>query len=199
MIHGFFEFIPVDNDDRISLSMEELEIGKLYEIVATDSIKNCLFKTKDVVRVVGFKGKVPLIRFVYRKEQLINIGGIDFSIYNILNIVNAFETNTSTNITDYTICVDNNTSNNKLILIVETNNDDSVVNYEKEFSKLFRKSLSVESKEYEKMYKAKKIDKATVKVFNKDQYSKIKKIKTRKGIPINNKVIRFIDYNKLVS
>ena len=91
MIRGFYEFALAEDNSPKTFVMNELEIGKLYEVLATDIFTNRLYKTKDVFRVVGFEGNIPLIRFVYRKEQLINIGGASFSIDSILSVIKEFE------------------------------------------------------------------------------------------------------------
>ena len=200
MIHGFFQFIPVNDNNKEILNMDEVTVGKLYEIVATDTSNNCFYKTKDVIKVVGFIDKVPLIRFSYRKEQLINVGGIDFYIYNILNIVRKFENNPLINGTDYTICVDNINSKNKIVLIVEAENDKLSRENENELSILFRKELSNENTNYDLMYINEKIDKAVVKIYNKGEYRKIRNMRIKKGIPIDStKAVRFINYTELVS
>ena len=198
---GFYEFIPVYGENQHALTMNELEVGKLYEVATTDTIKNSMFRTKDVVKVVGFKDQVPLIKFAYRKEQLINICGVKFSIGSISNIVNEFEESNFVDATDYAIYVDSTTPNNRLVLVIETKSDTfEDNNYEKALSALFRRKLSAENEEYNLMYESGKTDKAIVKVIDKEQYNKIKIMGKRKRIPISNrKVIRFLEREALVS
>ena len=70
----FYEFIPVDNEELI-FSLDELEEGKEYEIVATNQAGLYRYKCGDVIRVVGYLDKCPYVQFSYRKGQLLNMTG----------------------------------------------------------------------------------------------------------------------------
>ncbi len=70
----FFEFIPIDNPDiEIPLTIDEVEEGKLYELVVTNSSGLYRYKIEDVVRVTGFYNKTPKIEFLYRNNLAMNI------------------------------------------------------------------------------------------------------------------------------
>ena len=201
MIRGFYEFALAEDNSPKTFVMNELEIGKLYEVLATDIFTNRLYKTKDVFRVVGFEGNIPLIRFVYRKEQLINIGGASFSIDSILSVIKEFEKDLTIKVSDYAIGIENHSSRKRLVLMLEMENRKRRSNkYEKKLSDTLGEKLSTGNEEYDEMCKSGKIDKAIVKMINKQQYQKIRDIRTKKGIPIdNNKALRFVDYELLVS
>lgn len=55
--------------------MDQLEPGKKYEILLTNLSGFYRYKLKDVIEVVGYHNEAPLIRFAYRKNQLINLAG----------------------------------------------------------------------------------------------------------------------------
>lgn len=74
---GFFEFIPFGEghaDDRIRC-IEELEVGKRYEIVITNFSGQYRYRLNDVVEIVGFYGQSPVMKMCFRKNQAINIAG----------------------------------------------------------------------------------------------------------------------------
>lgn len=70
----FFEFIPVDGDNT-PLLMGNVKIGEKYELVVTNRSGLYRYRLGDVVRVVGMHGKVPVVKFCYRRNQIINIAG----------------------------------------------------------------------------------------------------------------------------
>lgn len=73
---AFYEFIPMDCDDEeTTYTMDQLEVGKEYEIVLTNLSGFYRYKIKDVVRVTGYYKKNPKICFVYRKNQMLSIAG----------------------------------------------------------------------------------------------------------------------------
>ncbi|KAK7097341.1 GH3 domain-containing protein-like [Littorina saxatilis] len=74
----FFELIPVnrcEEDQPTTLMLNEAEIGELYEVVITNP--SCVYRYRfgDVVKVVGFHHECPIIEFMYRQGQLLNVRG----------------------------------------------------------------------------------------------------------------------------
>lgn len=74
---AFYEFIPMDQEDgeERTLTLEELEVGKEYEVVLTNLSGFYRYRLKDVIRVTGYHGQSPKICFVYRKNQMLSIAG----------------------------------------------------------------------------------------------------------------------------
>ena len=72
---GFYEFIPIreEEGDGRPLLMDELEIGEDYEVIVTNLSGFYRYRLQDVVRVTGYYNELPLLRFVYRKDQLLSI------------------------------------------------------------------------------------------------------------------------------
>lgn len=70
----FYEFIPVDDEDKLLL-LDELEVGKEYEIIITNQAGLYRYKCGDVIKVVGFRNDCPYLQFAYRKGQLLNLTG----------------------------------------------------------------------------------------------------------------------------
>lgn len=81
----FYEFVPEDafdseeKDGLQTLTLDQLEQGKKYEILITTQAGLYRYHLKDVIEVKGFRNKCPLIAFVYRKGQLFNVAGEKFS------------------------------------------------------------------------------------------------------------------------
>lgn len=75
---SFFEFIPIEKADDLvpqTLLLDEVEVGKLYELVITNRAGLYRYKLGDVVQVVGHYRQTPLVEFKYRKGQLLNVSG----------------------------------------------------------------------------------------------------------------------------
>ena len=76
----YYEFMPVDeetdeSDESNILSINELEVGRNYEIIITNQSGLYRYRCGDVVKVVDYLNECPYIVFSYRKGQLLNITG----------------------------------------------------------------------------------------------------------------------------
>ena len=71
-----FEFLPVDAPAGTkTLLMDELEVGKDYEVIITNLAGLYRYRMYDVVRVTGFYQKTPKVEFLYRSNLVLNITG----------------------------------------------------------------------------------------------------------------------------
>ncbi|XP_072171477.1 GH3 domain-containing protein-like [Diadema setosum] len=74
----FCEFIPIehsDEDQPSTLLMNEVEKGATYELVLTNMSGFYRYRFGDVVRVTDFYNKTPVVEFLYRQGQLLNLRG----------------------------------------------------------------------------------------------------------------------------
>ncbi|MDO5852178.1 MAG: anti-sigma factor antagonist [Methanobacteriaceae archaeon] len=71
----FYEFIEENTDNSEVLTLDQLEIGKKYEIIITNLSGFYRYKMGDVAKVVGMKNKTPLFEFLYRKNNVLNATG----------------------------------------------------------------------------------------------------------------------------
>lgn len=79
---AFYEYLPWDEDcaetsqDAMTTFLpQEVEVGKTYEIVITNFSGLYRYRIGDVVKVRGFFGESPVIEFLFRKNQMLNIAG----------------------------------------------------------------------------------------------------------------------------
>lgn len=72
----FYEFWPVDSDDPADIvTMDRLEVGKVYEIVCTNLSGFYRYRMRDALKVVGMLNNTPLMDFQYRIDQSLNMTG----------------------------------------------------------------------------------------------------------------------------
>ncbi|MES1023103.1 GH3 auxin-responsive promoter family protein [Gloeocapsa sp. BRSZ] len=72
---GFFEFIPQDQWEEAhpkTLLATEVKVGQLYRILMTNYSGLYRYDNGDVIEVVGFYNKTPLITFRYRRGGLLS-------------------------------------------------------------------------------------------------------------------------------
>lgn len=76
----FFEFIPVDDDlgdeepdGSKTLLINELEVGKKYEMVVTNSSGLYRYRMEDIVQVTRMHNNTPMIEFLYRRNLSMNV------------------------------------------------------------------------------------------------------------------------------
>ena len=138
---GFYEFIPIDSaDEETSLTMDQLEVGKDYEIVITNLSGLYRYRIKDVIRVTGWHKKAPKLKFVYRKNQMISIAGEKTSQEAVSWVVEQFAKKTGCEIPDYSIYADLSVDPGRYVLLVESYpllSTEKVKEYEELLNNLF--------------------------------------------------------------
>lgn len=72
----FYEFLPLGSEDFNDIvTLDKLEIGKKYEVIATNLSGFYRYRMRDAIEVIGMKNNTPLINFLYRIDQSISFAG----------------------------------------------------------------------------------------------------------------------------
>ncbi len=71
---AYYEFRPVDKETVIS-DPTDLKKGAFYELIISTFSGLYRYAMGDIVEVTGFFGDLPIIRFQYRKNLILNIAG----------------------------------------------------------------------------------------------------------------------------
>jgi len=82
----YFEFIPEEEGDSPQptlLRADELIEGRHYYIVPTTAYGLYRYHIRDVVRVVGFHNRTPLIEFLSKGSHFANLAGEKLSEYHV--------------------------------------------------------------------------------------------------------------------
>ncbi len=75
---GVFEFIPAEQAeqaDPATLAPRELEVGRDYAVVLTNTAGLVRYRLDDVVRVRGWEGQAPVVEFLYRGGRVSSVAG----------------------------------------------------------------------------------------------------------------------------
>ena len=117
----FFEFLPVDakEDDNNTLTIDQLEDGKEYEIIITNQCGFYRYKIKDVIRVVGRHNNCPLITFAYRKGQLVNIAAEKTTEEHLNEAVKRLGKRLNVEFNDYALYVDSDSAVSRYVMLLE--------------------------------------------------------------------------------
>ena len=118
---GFYEFIPENaKDETKTLTIDQLEVGKRYEIVLTNLSGFYRYRIKDVVEVTGYYYESPMVRFAYRKSQLINISGEKMTEGDLAWAIAEFAKETGIPVHDYAVYADTNFPPGRYIVLIES-------------------------------------------------------------------------------
>lgn len=73
----FYEFLPVDAEDDFSkiVTMDQVEVGKEYEIIITNLSGFYRYRMRDAVRITGWHRKLPVMEFLSRIDQTVSVMG----------------------------------------------------------------------------------------------------------------------------
>ena len=190
----FYEFIPVDSDKpNETLLMNELEVGKLYEIVLTTKAGFYRYKLLDVVRVVGYEGETPMIVFAYRTNTVTNINGIHITGDHLSSSIKDLENDYHLHVSDYSIYENTDYKNIHFEVFIEFEQDidkDDIKKMESSFDVYLQHNAS----DYAYRRKIEQIHSLELHVVKKDTYYNYRKVQLSNGASSNQlKALRLID------
>ncbi|MDR3091050.1 MAG: GH3 auxin-responsive promoter family protein [Clostridiales bacterium] len=117
---GFYEFIPEDaGDETQTLTLDQLEAGKNYEIVITNVSGLYRYRIGDVVRVLGYYNQSPRICFLYRKNQLVSIAGEKTDENMVKWVMSELSRETGEVFVDYSVYADTEASPGRYVFFAE--------------------------------------------------------------------------------
>lgn len=99
----FFEFLPVDTGERETVLMDDVEMGRKYELVVTNRSGLYRYRMGDVIEVVGCHERAPVVKFCYRINQVINIAGEKSNKQQLDDAVRRFSLRTGIHVRGYCV------------------------------------------------------------------------------------------------
>lgn len=105
---GFMEFLPIEAGDDFSqiVTMDQLEVGKIYELIITNFSGFYRYRLSDAVQVTGFYRNTPLVCFMYRVNKTVNLAAEKTTETALLQTVERTAEELNFVLSDYTVYPD---------------------------------------------------------------------------------------------
>ena len=193
---GFYEFVPAESDDMSrTLNINELEVGKEYELVVTNLSGFYRYRMYDVVRVLGFKGKSPLVRFVYRKNQVVNLVGEKTNAVALANAVKAFGEEVGCDIVEYSVYPDLSDDKARYCFVIEPEPDSGLDESRcDEYAEIMEKKLGESNMPFWYAVQSGELSKSRLVIVQSQTYQLWRDLQIEKGTSPNQlKPVRLID------
>ena len=121
---GFYEFIPMEEGaPETPLLMDQLEVGKEYELIITNLSGFYRYRLGDVIRVTGYHNECPMIVLSYRKNQLISMYGEKVTETVLHNAVEAMAEESRTAVLEYSVYADAETDPGHYTVLLESDRE----------------------------------------------------------------------------
>lgn len=192
--NGFYEFRPVDSDDYDNLlTMKDLEVGKEYEIILTNTSGFYRYRIEDVIRVTGYYYESPKITFCYRLNQIANISGEKMTQQSFDYIVNGMSERLDELFIGYSIYADHSTSPGHYVLLLETAKEVDK-SKEKEYAELFEELFCENNPSAKPVFKNGSLGHCEVKFLRHGTYDDYRQVLKDRGANLNQvKPVKLID------
>ena len=192
---SFFEFRDAaapDNDNN-TITMDQLEVGKDYEVIITNLGGFYRYKIQDVVRVLGFYNHLPLITFAYRKGQLANVAGEKTTEEHLNEAVAKLGQELGVDFNDFCLYLDSDRPVSRYILLVEPETKLDI-SKTKEYSDAFERIIREVNKEYGVVLDRGSLDKPLVLIQQQETHALWRDFKLTTGSSANQvKPVRILD------
>ncbi len=107
--NNYYEFIPeaqLDNTHPDIFLACELEVGKSYKVILTNENGLYRYDINDIVRVDGFYHKTPVISFLRKSGNILNIAGEKLHLNHCLSAIDRLQSDFSLDICQFRIVPD---------------------------------------------------------------------------------------------
>ena len=173
----FYEFI--EEDDICSKNpktylLNELKINHNYEIVVTTFNGLYRYRLGDVVKVIGYYNQSPKIKFLYRKNQLLNMVAEKTTESHVKTALQSVAHDLKFNLIDYTTYADNSITPGRYLIYLEVenfNSKDGIYIVESKLDLALQKSNLA----YERFRKRNRLGKLKIRFVKRGTFSKLKK------------------------
>ncbi|MBR6029767.1 MAG: GH3 auxin-responsive promoter family protein [Clostridia bacterium] len=191
----FFEFLPDDApaDCTETLNIDQLEVGKEYEIIITNLSGFYRYRIKDVIKVLGYEGESPKITFSYRKSQLLDLAGDKITESMMDEAIRRTGDELGVNIIDYTVYPNREDSPSHYEFLIEPEKmlDPSKCD---EYLRILEKHLGEVNPVYKECVDTNEIDHAILYLQQQQTHALWRDVRVRKGTSLNQvKPVRVLD------
>ncbi len=190
---AFYEFRDISNENSFdTVTFSGLEKGKRYEIIITNISGFYRYRIMDVIEVVDFIGQLPVIRFVYRLNQVLNMAGEKTNDSMMKYVMSDFEFETGEEIIEYTVCADTDISPGRYLIFAEYGRPVSQ-NDIRRFQKVIEEKLCFYNHSYADKIKTGKLGRLKIIPLKKGAYKAYVDMMSKKEVSVNQlKPIRVV-------
>lgn len=190
---GYYEFIAVDDKDEKPLSMDQLKVGHLYEIVITNLAGLWRYRIRDIVRVAGFEGETPYLQFAYRDQQVVNIAGVHLTAEHIAAAAAWLGEDVGETVVDYSFFEDSSVTPARIVFFIEFEHEPQ----NHELGPLMDKNVDKANSDYGHLQESSKCGPCEVHVLPGGTYARLREKKVQSGIAANQlKSVKLIRSNE---
>jgi hypothetical protein len=119
---AYIEFLPVadsNNPQAQTIPAWSAREGECYEVIVTTLVGFLRYRMHDVVRVVDFYGQTPVIEFLERQGQVIDILGEKTAEHHVVEAIETASRGVKEALVDYFIAPDMEQTPARYLLVVE--------------------------------------------------------------------------------
>ena len=137
------EFLDLDYGDDFSrcVTIDELEVGKIYQLIVTSLVGFYRYRLSDSVKVTGFYNKTPTIEFMYRVNTTINMAAEKTTEEMLKRAVEETLDEFDLALRDYEVFPDFSAVPGQYVVMIETDDEKRFCISREELSKVFLEKL----------------------------------------------------------
>ena len=199
---AYFEFISLDESEKSSpttFDLDKLKVGEMYEVVITNYSGFYRYRMGDIIKVVGYSHKSPLIEFMYRKGQLLNLAGEKTSEQAVQYALISTAKTVGVVLEDYTITLELEDIVGHYLFYIETNEPLITSTKMLEMKNTLEQCLEKANPRYLAGVKAKRINKVDIHFVQVDTFQALKQELLKRGASLNQvKIPRLIQDSSLL-
>jgi len=128
---AFIEFLPVEaeNDFTQCKTLDQLEEGRVYELIVTNLSGLYRYRMSDAVKVVGRYNNTPTVEFMYRVNRTINLAAEKTTEKALQQTVENTMKDLGIRLSDYCVYPDTTVTPNRYVFLIESWEDLKVSDY----------------------------------------------------------------------
>ena len=117
----FYEFLALEDEGDYSkvITLDQMEVGKDYEVITTNLSGFYRYRMKDVVRCIGKHKETPKIEFLYRLDQCLSLTGEKVNEENLRAAAYNTEKELGFDLIDFSAYADSDSSPMKYTFLME--------------------------------------------------------------------------------
>lgn len=177
----FYEFLPENaHSDDDTVTIEEVEFGKNYELVITNTAGFYRYKTNRIVKITGTFNGTPTVEYLYNSNENINLAGENSNEYVLREAVTKMAEECHIDLTDYCIYANTDVTPARYEFLIEVHNLADNFNATQALDAV-TKQLSALNPIFAEKIKEGSIGKSMLHILQEDTYQLYRDMMTMKG------------------